>query len=162
LGIEYAAHNALEDAHCAGQVLLRAIADSGLNLSQWLNRVTQPIFASHELSEYAPNSSGPLSGEVLVFTGALSLTRHEAAALAAQAGCTIAEGVTKHTTVLVVGDQDIRKLAGYEKSSKHRKAEALIVGGQHIRILSEDDFQTSIVCCAIVNEPSAEELIVHP
>jgi DNA polymerase III subunit epsilon len=49
--------------------------------------------------------------------------------------------VTKHTTLLVVGDQDVRKLAGHEKSAKHRKAEELIANGQRIRIISESDFQ---------------------
>lgn len=48
--------------------------------------------------------------------------------------------VNKKTTLLVVGDQDIRKLAGHKKSSKHRKAESLILVGQHLRILSESDF----------------------
>ena len=43
--------------------------------------------------------------------------------------------------MLVVGDQDIKKLAGHEKSSKHRKAEALILAGQSIRILRETDFK---------------------
>jgi DNA polymerase III subunit epsilon len=41
----------------------------------------------------------------------------------------------------VVGDQDIVKLAGHEKSSKHRKAEALIADGQGIRILRETVFR---------------------
>ena len=40
----------------------------------------------------------------------------------------------------VVGDQDIRHLAGHEKSNKHRKAEELIAKGQPIRILAERDF----------------------
>jgi len=40
----------------------------------------------------------------------------------------------------VVGDQDLRRLVGHEKSSKHTKAEQLIANGQHIRILGESDF----------------------
>jgi DNA polymerase-3 subunit epsilon len=87
------------------------------------------------------NPEGPFAGETVVFTGALVITRREAADLAAGAGCDVADGVTKATTLLVVGDQDIRKLAGQEKSSKHRKAEALIAKGQAIRILGESDFQ---------------------
>lgn len=51
------------------------------------------------------------------------------------------DGVTKNTTILVVGDQDVRKLAGQEKSSKHRKAEDLIKKGQAIRIIRETDFK---------------------
>jgi DNA polymerase III subunit epsilon len=90
------------------------------------------------------NSEGPLYGEILVFTGALSTVRHTAAVAAAKAGCQVNEGITKHTTLLVVGDQDIRKLAGHEKSSKHRKAEELIRKGQRIRILGESDFKSII------------------
>jgi DNA polymerase-3 subunit epsilon len=86
------------------------------------------------------NPEGELAGEVLVFTGALSIPRREAADAAAAAGCRVDGGVTKHTTMLVVGDQDIRKLNGHEKSSKHAKAELLIGKGQGIRILGESDF----------------------
>lgn len=43
--------------------------------------------------------------------------------------------------MLVVGDQDISKLAGSSKSSKHRKAAQLILSGHPIRILSESDFK---------------------
>lgn len=68
------------------------------------------------------------------------MPRHEAAELASRAGCETADGVTKHTTLLVVGDQDIRMLNGHEKSSKHRKAEELIAKGKPIRILTETDF----------------------
>ena len=87
------------------------------------------------------NPDGPLHGEVVVFTGALSIRRSEAAQLAATAGCEVDPSVTKVTTLLVVGDQDIRRLAGHEKSSKHRKAEELISKGRTIRILIESDFK---------------------
>ena len=60
--------------------------------------------------------------------------------MAASAGCDVESGVTQKITLLVVGDQDLRKLAGHQKSSKHRKAEKLIVAGQQIRILGERDF----------------------
>jgi len=61
--------------------------------------------------------------------------------MAAAIGCQVTSGITKKTTILVVGDQDIKKLAGHEKSSKHRKAEALIANGIAIRILKESDFK---------------------
>jgi DNA polymerase-3 subunit epsilon len=87
------------------------------------------------------NPEGDLCGEVLVFTGALELPRAEAANLAASVGCEVSVGVTKKTTILVVGDQDVTKLGGHVKSSKHRKAEQLIVDGHKIRILRESDFK---------------------
>jgi len=49
--------------------------------------------------------------------------------------------LTKKTTILVVGDQDIKRLAGHKKSSKHRKAEKLISNGQPMRIIRETDFK---------------------
>jgi DNA polymerase-3 subunit epsilon len=87
------------------------------------------------------NTEGPLVGEVAVFTGTLSIPRWEVAKLAASAGCSVSNSVNKATTLLVVGDQDIRRLAGHEKSSKYRKAEDLIAIGHPIRILGESDFR---------------------
>ncbi len=142
--IDYKAHDALEDARCAGLLLLRAIADTGLSVEQWLVRVEQPIDL-HSLHGYTAkrdgNPDGELFGEVLVFTGALMIPRREAADAAAAAGCRVEDGVTRHTTMLVVGEQDLRRLAGHEKSSKHVKAEMLIGKGQQIRILGENDFK---------------------
>jgi DNA polymerase III subunit epsilon len=138
-GIKYKAHDAAEDARCAGEILMLAVGQTGLSVEQWLVRVCQPIHTSEDIPH--ANIEGPLFGEVLVFTGALSMPRHDAAVAAANAGCEVEPGVTKHTTLLVVGDQDIRRLAGHEKSSKHRKAEELINKGQRIRIVGESDFK---------------------
>ncbi len=65
--------------------------------------------------------------------------------MAANAGCEVAASVKKTTTLLVVGHQDIRRLAGHKKSSKHRKADELISRGHQIRILAEEDFR-SLIC----------------
>ena len=141
-GIEYRAHDALEDARCAGELVLRAIADTGLDVEQWLTRVKQPIdLTAAQGYRRDGNPDGELFGEVLVFTGTLSIPRRDAADGAAAAGCRVDGGVTKHTTLLVVGDEDLRRLNGHEKSSKHRKAEQLIANGQPIRILGENDFR---------------------
>jgi DNA polymerase-3 subunit epsilon len=87
------------------------------------------------------NPNGALAGEVAVFTGMLSMPRREAADLVAEAGCEVDASVTKHTTLLIVGDQDVMRLAvGQMKSCKHLKAESLIGKGQSIRILRETDF----------------------
>jgi DNA polymerase-3 subunit epsilon len=139
-GIAYKAHDALDDARCAGLLLLRAIADTGINPVQWLTRIEQPIDPLGNIVKRDGNPDGELFGEVLVFTGALRMPRREAADAAAAAGCRVDEGVTKHTTMLVVRDQDLRKLAGHERSLKHTKAELLIQKGQPIRILGEGDF----------------------
>lgn len=145
-GIRYNEHNALEDARCAGEILLRAVSETGLSTEQWLDRVEQPIGSSGSRKiERDGDAEGPLYGEVLVFTGTLSMPRRVAADAAAEAGCRVDGGVTKDTTLLVVGDEDLRKLAGHDKSSKHRKAEELISKGQPIRILAESDFERIVL-----------------
>ncbi|WP_420897434.1 BRCT domain-containing protein [Altericroceibacterium xinjiangense] len=68
------------------------------------------------------------------------MPRQDAADLAHEHGAAVGPGVTKRTTMLVVGNQDLRKLAGSTESAKHRKAEALIGKGQPIRIVAEADF----------------------
>jgi len=145
LGYDFQHHDALADAKAAAHVLLAAIEKTGLSLEDWLTRVEQPIdpskVADKKAIEREGNPEGPLFGEVLVFTGALAIPRRTAADMAAAIGCQVAQGVTRNTTLLVVGDQDVRRLAGHERSSKHRKAEALILAGQTIRILRETDFQ---------------------
>lgn len=148
-GIDYRAHDALEDARCAGEVVLLAIVKTGLSPEQWLLRVEQPIdpTAAHGHKRNG-NPDGELCNEVLVFTGALSISRQEAADAAVAAGCRVDENVSKHTTLLVVGDQDLRVLNGHEKSSKHRKAEMLIAQGQSVRILGESDFRRIVLRAA--------------
>jgi DNA polymerase-3 subunit epsilon len=148
-------HDALEDAKASGHVLLAAIKNTGLDVNAWLKRVKQPINPTNKTSSSAAikrdgNPEGELYGEILVFTGTLETPRRVAADLAASIGCTVAAGVTKKTTLLVVGDQDISKLAGKEKSSKHLKAEQLIRKGQNIRIIQESDFK-ELVQYAVTN-----------
>lgn len=142
-GYVYKAHDALEDAKACGFVLSRAIDEAGLSVEEWLDRVRQPITSGSSKPRRAikGNPDGPLFGEVIVFTGALSMPRREAATLAADAGAYVPTNVNGKTTMLVVGDQDIRNLAGYDKSTKHRRAEELIRQGQDIRIMQETDFR---------------------
>lgn len=145
LGYEYRPHDALEDAKAAGHVLLAAIQDTGIDLDGWRHRVRQPIDLSKVRADQPisreGNPEGDLYGEVVVFTGALKLPRREAADLAASIGCRVAAGVTHETTILVVGNQDLARLVGHQKSGKHRKAEKLVSEGQAIRILRESDFE---------------------
>lgn len=143
LGYQFSHHDALEDAKAAAQILLAAIDKTGLDLNGWLRRIEQPIDPSNTSANIHRdgNPDGALYGEVIVFTGALDFPRREAANMAAKIGCTVMNGVNKQTTILVVGDQDVKKLMGHEKSSKQRKAEELIRRGQTLRILRASDFK---------------------
>lgn len=147
LGITFNHHNALEDAIAAGKVMLNAIENSEIELIDWVSRVKKPIkdYANGSSTiKLEGNTEGPLYGENIVFTGTLFISRAEAAKIAADLGCNVSNSVTKKTTMLVVGTQDDFKLAGYAKSSKHRKAEEIIKKGHELRILSEDDFKSLI------------------
>ena len=139
LGIEFRHHSAGEDARAAGEILLRAVEESSVGLEEWFR---QPIGGRSYTVDHRRDGEpdGPLSGEVIVFTGSLSMSRTDAADKAARAGCDVGANVTKATTVVVVEGIDISERANHEKSNKHRKAEDLIAKGQAIRILTEDDF----------------------
>ena len=148
IGYDFKHHDALEDAKAAGYVLLAALRESQQDLEAWSSRVNQPINPEQSSSGAAiqrdGNPEGDLYGEVVVFTGALELPRTEAANFAASVGCQVASGVTRKTTILVVGDQDVARLAGHEKSSKHRKAEQLVADGHRLRIIRETDFRALV------------------
>ncbi len=138
-GVTLEHHDALEDARAAGLILLKAIDETGHTLDEWLSRVKCSIGGGEAIRRIG-DGDGALLGEMIVFTGALELPRRDAADRAARAGGDVAPGVTKTTTMLVVGDQDIAKLNGHAKSAKHLKAETLIAAGQPIRIVGESDF----------------------
>ncbi|WP_192349397.1 exonuclease domain-containing protein [Algoriphagus sp. Y33] len=145
LGIKYQAHHALYDAIATGQVINAAILHSAIPLSEWDERILQSINSFQSSGKAANykmqgNPNGLLYGESVVFTGTLSQPRSMYAQFASEAGCRVQDGITKETTILVVGWQDSYRLAGYEKSSKHRRAEKLAEAGHGIRILSEEDF----------------------
>ena len=153
LGISFRHHDALEDARAASEIVLRACREQEMGIEAWLGRVEEPIFPRSLSTRRAKtgakqpvsrkgDSSGPLYGETVVFTGTLTMLRQEAADLAAEAGCRVVGSMSKKVSLLVVGTQDMRKLNGYKKSGKHRRAEELIENGAEIQILSESDFSS--------------------
>lgn len=143
LGFDFDAHDALEDARASGEIVLRAMIERKLDLEALLELSNH---RAPSANDYAPKitragaSDGEFAGQAVVFTGALSMTREEAADLAARHGLDVKSGVSKKVSVLVVGDQDLSALAGHTKSTKHRKAEELQAGGHSIRIVGETEF----------------------
>lgn len=141
-------HDAKADAIAAGEIFLKAITVSGIASSDWRYRIAKPVYPGgtpeRHVSTYEINPEGALLGEGIVFTGALSMSREQAREAAAKLGCAPLSGVSKKTTILVVGDQDIKALRGANKSSKHRKAEELILKGHPLRILGESDFMAML------------------
>ena len=142
LGIPFRHHDALEDARASAEIVRHACAETGLGIEEWLARVKKPITppSTQPSQRREGNVDGLLYGETVVFTGKLYMPRARIADMAAEAGCNVAGHVSKKVTILVVGTQDRAKLKGYTKSSKHRRAEALMARGLEILILSETDF----------------------
>ena len=145
LGYKFEHHDALEDAKAAGHVILAAIDETGLDVDAWLRRLHYPVGSANDGTGSAitrvGDPGGAFSGEVMVFTGSLEMPRRAAADMASKIGCRVCSTVTKKTTMLVVGDMDVTRLAGHAKSSKHRRAEQLVSEGAPIRILRETDFK---------------------
>lgn len=165
-GIEFLHHNALEDARATAEIVLRACADTGIGIEDWLSMLgnTNLPKSSHSSVSSSQNTSrtnfgktkryvrweksvsmignvdGPLFGETVLFSGRLSRSRIEASEMAAKSGCDVVTGASRKVTILVLGVQDKDRLNGYKKSSKHRRVESLISKGFEIQILSEDDF----------------------
>lgn len=84
----------------------------------------------------------PLYGEVVCFSGDLgSYSRPEAQRVVASLGATVSNGVTKKTTLVVMGGFDASRLrAGESLSSKVVRAQALAASGQSIEIVTEKAF----------------------
>ncbi len=141
-GMDFKHHDALEDARVAGAILIQAINDTGIQLHDWIVRVEQSLSGEkyEQRIKLIGKLEGPLAGEVCVFTGQMQIPRADAARIANDAGAAVDPGVTKRTTLVVVGDQDLERLAGKTKSSKHLKAEEMASKGIPIRILQERDF----------------------
>lgn len=85
-----------------------------------------------------PSGDGELAGQSFLFTGTLgSLTREEAQDRVRARGGETPSGVSKTLSYLVVGGDEA---TGTKKSSKVKKAEALIAAGAALKILSEAEF----------------------
>jgi DNA polymerase-3 subunit epsilon len=142
LNLQFHHHDAGEDARAAAMVVLHAELHLRLPFEVLIKPATRKRYSAAITMDGDPK--GALAGSVVVFTGALGMSRSEAAELAACAGMSVKPGVTKQTTHLVVGDQDLAVLAGHTKSSNHRKAEEMQNGGHPISIVGESDFKTLV------------------
>jgi len=133
LGVPHRHHDALSDARAAGMVLVRAIAESGMDLAGWL-APTPP----RRRRPPAAASGGPLHGERVVILGAARDGRLAHALAAAGARIMAAVGTT--TTRLVISDDQPfgRFVTAHDD---HRRAVALQATGAAIEIVTERDLR---------------------
>lgn len=158
LDIELNHHDALSDATACGRIVLAGLQASGLTLEQLIGRQIggqtpqrrrpdrRPARRHRERHQRdfvaAGAAGGPLSGQVVVFTGAFDGGKRPISELAAAAGCDVDENFAKsRTTILVVGRRNPAEWGDVAKSGKHRRAEAALAEGHKIEIMSEDQFR---------------------
>ena len=92
------------------------------------------------------DTSNSFYGKYCVFTGELEkMNRKEAAQIVANMGGINENGITKKTNFLILGNNDNNKTIKDDKSTKQKKAEAYILSGQDLKIISENVFYSMIV-----------------
>ncbi|WP_158138646.1 exonuclease domain-containing protein [Vibrio metschnikovii] len=139
-------HDALADSIAAAEVLNIAVSQSNTQTTEWCKILKKRKSRYHidypdsGTKAPPPNEDGPLYGEVVVFTGDLSIPRPQAKIAAANAGCEIKSSVSHKTTLIVVGSPNFSLIGDKGKSSKQIRAEELAAQGFPIRFLSESDF----------------------
>lgn len=162
LDIDLDHHDAGSDANACGQILVAAVrelevdsiedafAKTGRRWGEVSSDLTWsgggPTGGLHAKDMAAHTDDfdrdHPLYGKVVVFTGTLhSMTRREAFQRVLDIGGQPGDGVTKHTNLLVVGEQDMSRLAeGQAFSGKQRKAFDFRQKGLDIQLMGEVDF----------------------
>ena len=157
-------HNALSDAQASGLILNHLLSiNSCDNLDDFLHKYryddkgllgqkgfhrkkNRPhhgpiIYQPTESEKSAMDTEHPFYGQYFCFTGKLErLTRNEAHRMVALVGGIAENSVTKHTNILVIGEQDLAVVGTDGMSSKMKKAQTLSENGQDIEIMTENDF----------------------
>lgn len=139
-GLTFSHHDALEDARVTELIFRRALAETETSATDWLTRARRPIAPQVGTVDRAGDPNGRFFGQTILFTGDIGIARPEAEAIARKVGFNTAGSMSKKVDLLVVGMQDMSRLAGHDKSSKQRKAEELQASGHDIQIVSDDDF----------------------
>lgn len=146
-------HEAGADARAAAQIALKIAASKGAQTVDelWHEVLNRPkrtynrfAYKASELPEanLDADPNHPLYGEVICFSGDLDeYTRAQAQRLVADLGATASAGVTRKTTLVVMGGFDPATLRpGATFSSKVQKAMDLKAKGQPIEIIPEGAF----------------------
>jgi DNA ligase (NAD+) len=122
--------------HSLGEVTARRIHDGLREAAPLLDRLLAHVAVVQPSAQAA--GSGPLAGQVVVFTGKLErMGRRDAQQRVQKLGGLAGDSVTTETTLLVVGADE---LDAATPSSKLKKARKLQEAGGAIEILPEADF----------------------
>lgn len=138
-GLEQHNYDSWDDAAAAHQIRLGTFEPEIYRGCIVRSRSPEIAPTPPERDEFDPDH--PLYDTIVTFTGSLAhYVRREAAQLVVDRGGHFSNSVTKATDLLVVGEQNLAKLAGHVTSSKMRKAAQMAADGHRIEIIDEVDF----------------------
>ncbi|SLK09285.1 exonuclease domain-containing protein [Novosphingobium mathurense] len=135
LKIHHRHHDALSDARAAGEVIVRAIEDTGIDLQGWLAKPAKPGKAPRAAD------TGPLKGHRIAILG----ERRDGALaeLLAAHGARVVSRVSSTTTMLVVSTH--QPFGCWEAAqAEQRKAEKLRDAGGEIEIVTEAELRARL------------------
>jgi len=143
-----AAHRAMADCEVTNsvyQAIAQYVSSSSIDLASRF--APKPYVKAADIHAETDqfDEDSPFYGKVCVFTGALErMVRRDAMQIVANMGGICGDGVTAKTNYLILGNNDYCSSIKDGKSSKQKKAEALILKGKDISIISEDVFYDMI------------------
>lgn len=136
LGIRHKHHDALSDARAAGQVIVRAIEHTGIELEGWLTPTNARVGPAPK-----PAPVGPLRGQRIAILG--SPRNGLLAQFLAAAGGRIVSSVGVTTTMLVISqDQPFGKY--FTSHADHRRADQMRQDGSNIEIVQECEIRSRL------------------
>lgn len=144
-------HNSLIDSEATADVFWKLSAQSILNNFRTVTSYEskpRKRFNSFSPKDITPSGSSidanhPIFGKKIVFTGNLSISRHEAAQMAVNRGALVRTSVSGKTDYLVVGKQDAAIVGENGTSDKEAKAHELnAIGKSSIKIINEKEFMS--------------------
>jgi DNA polymerase III subunit epsilon len=170
-------HDASEDAHACAEIFLKLAGQLGSRTVREVAEATHTeigtvtadawhgchgITTSASYNPVTPTSnaeadpSHPLYGQVVVFTGALSMRRQDAWGAVASLGGLPEKGVTSRTTRLVIGGGFVGDDPREFRSGKAGRVATLRDEGKSIEILTESDFESLLNDGHTSGRPAAE------
>ncbi len=145
-------HDALTDCEATSDIFWKLCIQELMDYSNIFYAPKQKkkkrAFAQFRPKEIVPrttptDTSHPLFGKKIVFTGDLSISRLEAAQMAVDCGALVRTSVSGKTNYLVVGKQDITIVGEDGMSDKEEKAHELNASGKaSIEVISECEFMS--------------------
>lgn len=166
LGIEFLHHNAEEDAVACAKVLIKASKELGIKSHLELAEIcklkigrlypggydpSRKISCKVKANQVVANKetfdqNHLLYGKKVVFTGKLqSMPRKDAMQQVVDIGGICVDSINKTVNYLVIGENDMNKLKGKDRSSKMLKVEKLVSEGYDIEVIGESEF-LKILC----------------